>query len=76
MERITLATARAPDVDRLDVASAILLTFRGTRAEHVRDRDTWVRVSLPIAQAADLWRTLGAALTDQEKGLADDAPVF
>ena len=76
MERITLATARPPDVDRLDVASAILLTFRGTRAEHVRDRDTWVRVSLPLAQAAELWRTLGAALTAAEKGSGNDAPAF
>ena len=78
MERITMATAKAPDVDRLEVAAAVLLTFRGTRAEHVRDRDTWVRVSLPLAQAAQLWRVLGAALTDEERGGGDleSGPAF
>lgn len=72
MERITLATAKVPDVERLEVATAVSLTLRGTRAEHVRDRDTWVRVSLPVAQAVELWRMLGRVLTDEERGVGEN----
>ena len=70
--------ARGPEVDRLEAAAAVQVTFRGPRAEHVRDRDTWVRVSLPVAQAAQVWRLLGAVLTDDEKGVGDVAsgPAF
>jgi hypothetical protein len=53
------------------------LTFRGLHTEHVRDRDTWLFVSLPFAQATQLWRQLGELLTDTEKhGDAEDRPAF
>jgi hypothetical protein len=42
VERISLATARPAEVERLELAAAVSLTFRGVRVEHVRDRDTWV----------------------------------
>jgi hypothetical protein len=41
VERISLATARPAEVERLELAAAVSLTFRGVRAD-VRDRDTWV----------------------------------
>ena len=70
--------ARTPEVDRLEVAAAVQVTFRGARAEHVRDRDTWGCVSLPLDKAAQLWRQLGAALTEEEKGVGDveSGPAF
>jgi hypothetical protein len=45
----------------------VYLTFRGTNEAKVVDRDTRLRVTMPVAQAARLWRELGLVLTGEEK---------
>jgi hypothetical protein len=37
----------------------------------VRDRDTLIRLTLPVANAVRLWQLLGEQLTDAEKRAAD-----
>jgi hypothetical protein len=45
----------------------VRLTFRGLRdSRTAADRDTRVTVTLPVAQAARLWRLLGETLTEDE----------
>ena len=45
------------------------LTFRDTNEAKVSDRDTRLRVTMPVAQAARLWRELGQVLTDEERAV-------
>ncbi len=45
----------------------MFLTFRGTNAAKVVDRDTRVKIWIPAVQAARLWRELGEVLTEGEK---------
>jgi hypothetical protein len=48
--------------------------FRGTSdARSSVDRDTRLRIAVPAAQAARLWRLLGEKLTDEEKEQAERA---
>jgi hypothetical protein len=54
-------------MDRPDGSRSVYLTFRGTNEAKVVDRDTRLRVTMPVAQAARLWRELSDVLTDQEK---------
>ena len=67
MEDIGIGSGRPPEVLRPDGGSRFYLTFRGTREEKVRDRDTRLRISLGEAQAVELWRQLDELLTDAEK---------
>jgi len=64
---IGIASGRPPDVYRAAGANTVHLALRGTRDAHVRDRDTRVRITLPLAQAAMLWRLLDTVLTADEK---------
>jgi hypothetical protein len=69
---IGIASAREPDVSRPEGSPTIYVSYRGTSdAWPSVDRDTRIRISVPVAQAAALWRLLGEHLTDQEKGAAD-----
>jgi len=64
---IGIASGRPPDVYRSEGAKTVYLALRGTRDAHVRDRDTRVRIALPVAQAAMLWQLLDNVLTADEK---------
>ena len=52
---------------RHEGSPSVILTFRGTREQKVRDRDTRIRIALQGPQAVRLWRLLGERLTDEEK---------
>jgi len=66
---VGIASGREPDVQRDELTGTVRLTFRGTSdARSSVDRDTPMRIALPAAQAARLWRMLGARLTEDEKG--------
>jgi hypothetical protein len=67
VEDISMASGRPPEVTRLEGSPTVVLTFRGTCAEKIRDRDTRVKIALSGGQAARLWRLLGEHLTDEEK---------
>jgi hypothetical protein len=73
VQSIGIVVAREPEVlrgaDSLGAAlPTVRLMFRGLRDSRTTvDRDTRVTVTLPVAQAAQLWRLLGDHLTDQEK---------
>jgi hypothetical protein len=67
MEDISVGSGRPPEVNRPEGSATLFLTFRGTREQKVRDRDTRIRIALQGAQAARLWRLLGEHLTDEEK---------
>jgi hypothetical protein len=65
---IGIASHREPEVSRGDGSGSLYVTFRGTSdARSSVDRDTRLRIVLPVAQAARLWHLLDAVLTDQEK---------
>ena len=53
-------------MDRPDGSRSVYLTFRGTNEAKVVDRDTRLRVTMPVAQAARLWRELGQVLSNDE----------
>jgi hypothetical protein len=65
-----IASGRTPEVYCADVATHIYLTFRGTRDAHVQDRDTRLRITLQVLQAARLWKLLDERLTGEEKAPA------
>ena len=67
MEVVSIVSGRLPEVDRPEGSATVFLTFRGTRDAKVRDRDTRLRIALQGPRAVDLWRLLGARLTDAEK---------
>jgi hypothetical protein len=67
MEDISVGSGRPPEVNRPEGSATLFLTFRGTREQKVRDRDTRIRIALQGTQAARLWRLLGEKLTDEEK---------
>ena len=71
MEDVSIASGRPPEVDRPEGATTVFLTFRGTREQKVRDRDTRVRIALQGALAARLWHLLGERLSDEEKARPD-----
>jgi hypothetical protein len=61
------ATQREPVVLR-DSPSRFRLEFRGTSdARSSTDRDTRLRIAMPVAQAMRLWQLLGDHLTPEEK---------
>ena len=62
-----MGVGRPVEVDRPTGSSSVYLTFRGTNEAKVVDRDTRLRVTMPVAQAARLWRELGLVLTGEEK---------
>jgi hypothetical protein len=53
-------------VARPDGSRSVYLTFRGTNEAKVVDRDTRLRDTMPVVQAARLWRELGRVLSDEE----------
>jgi hypothetical protein len=67
VEDVSVSSGRPPEVDRPEGSAAVILTFRGTREQKVRDRDTRIRIALQGPQAVRLWRLLGERLTDVEK---------
>jgi hypothetical protein len=67
VEDVSVSSGRPPEVDRPEGSPAVILTFRGTREQKVRDRDTRIRIALQGPQAVRLWRLLGERLTDDEK---------
>jgi hypothetical protein len=67
MEAISIASGRSPEVNRPEGSAALFLTFRGTREQKVRDRDTRIRMAPQGPQATRSWRLLGERLTDEEK---------
>jgi hypothetical protein len=67
VEYVSIVSGRPPEVSRPEGSSSLFLTFRGTREQKVRDRDTRINIALQGAQAAKLWRLLGDRLTDKEK---------
>jgi hypothetical protein len=76
MRDVGIASGREPDVRRDQGGRVINLTFRGTSdARSSVDRDTRIRIALPVAQAARLWSRLGERLTDDEKHQAERGPA-
>jgi hypothetical protein len=72
MRDIGIASGREPEVNRAEGSRSIHLTLRGTSdARSSIDRDTRIRIVLPVAQAARLWQLLGDNLTDTEEESAD-----
>ena len=68
VEDISVVSGRPAQVSRPEGSARVLLTFRGLReAPHIRDKDTRVRVSVPVSEASRLWRLLGERLTDVER---------
>jgi len=68
VQSIGIVAAREPEAFRGDGSPSVRLTFRGLLdSRTAADRDTRVRVTIPVAQAARLWRLLGERLTDDEK---------
>jgi hypothetical protein len=64
-----IGVGRAAEVDRPEGSRSVYLTFRGTNEAKVVDRDTRLRITMPVAQAARLWRELGRVLTDEERAV-------
>jgi len=65
---VGIASHREPELSRGEGASSVYLTFRGTSdARSSVDRDTRLRIVLPIAQAARLWQLLDENLSHEEK---------
>jgi hypothetical protein len=73
MEDVSVASGRPPELNRPESSAALFLTFRGTREQKVRDRDTRIKIALGV-QAARLWRLLGEQLTHEDK--ASDRPLI
>ena len=79
VQSVGVVVARPPEVlrgsDSLgEPLPTVRVIVRGLRDSRTTvDRDTRVTVTLPVAQAAHLWRLLDTRLTDQEKtaGSAD-----
>jgi len=68
---VGIATRRDPEVSRSEGAPTLHLTLRGTSdARSSVDRDTRLRIALPVAQAVRLWQLLDQHLTDAEKDAA------
>jgi hypothetical protein len=64
---VAIATQRQPVVAR-DSRGSFRLEFRGTSdARSSTDRDTRLRIAMPVAQAVRLWQLLGDQLTQEEK---------
>ncbi len=71
---VGIASSGEPEVRRDDGAGIVNMTFRGTSdARSSVDRDTRLRIAVPVAQAARLWRLVGERLTDEEKEQAERA---
>ena len=67
MRDVAIATQREPFVLR-DSRGSFRLEFRGTSdARSSIDRDTRLRIAMPVAQAMRLWQLLGEHLTQEEK---------
>ena len=66
MQDIGIGSGRPPEVVRPEGSRSVYLTFRGTNEAKVVDRDTRLRVTMPVAQAARLWRELGQVLSGDE----------
>jgi hypothetical protein len=65
MQDIGIATGRPAVVNRPEASQTVYLEFRGTRdAPHVNDRDTRLRVSMPVARAAELRRQLSEVVPE------------
>jgi len=63
---VAIATQREPVVVR-DSRGSLHLEFRGTSdARSSTDRDTRLRIAMPVAQAVRLWQLLGDHLTREE----------
>jgi hypothetical protein len=58
MQIVTVASSKPPQVDPVGSAGSVCLTFEGTRGEHVVDRATRVRVTLPRQRAGELRQRL------------------
>src|SRR5215207_1195155 len=57
VQSIGIVAAREPEAFRGDGSPSVRLTFRGLLdSRTAADRDTRVRVTIPVAQAARLWR--------------------
>jgi hypothetical protein len=64
-------------VERLEVAAAVSLTFRGRRAERAASATPGCGCRRRSLKAVLLWRHLGETLTDAEKhGDVEDRPAF
>jgi hypothetical protein len=64
---VAIATQRQPVVAR-DSRGSFRLEFRGTSdARSCTDRDTRLRIAMPVTHAARLWQLLGEHLTQEEK---------
>lgn len=69
MQDIGIATSRVAEVSRSDGSPRIYLTFRGTRdAPHVVDKDTRLRITMPVDRALELWQELGRLLPEAAAG--------
>ena len=74
MRDVGIASHREPEVSRVEGSGSLYVTFRGTSdARSSVDRDTRLRIVLPVTQAVRLWQRLGENLSDDEKP-ADAAP--
>ena len=58
MQDVGIASATPPEVYRPDGSPFVYLRFRGLRDANVADRDYRVRITLPLAEAAELWQRL------------------
>ena len=67
VQDIDIHSGRPPLVQRPERSKTIFLTFHGIRNANVRDRETLLRLTLPIPQAANLWRLLGGELSENEE---------
>src|SRR3982750_1379648 len=70
-----MASARPTEVYRVEGSSVVILAFRGTRQEKVKDRDTLMRVSISPSLASVLGGRLNEVPTDDEKH-ASDVPAW
>jgi hypothetical protein len=67
MEVIGITSGRPPSVDRPEGSRALFLTFDGLREAKVRDKDTRIRITLQVPNAARLWHLLGDRVDGEEK---------
>jgi hypothetical protein len=58
MEDISFGSGRPPEVNRPEGSATLFLTFRGTREQKVRDRDTRIRIALKTTAVADTERAV------------------
>jgi hypothetical protein len=70
VQDIGIGVGRPPEVHRSEGSTTLYLTLRGIREARVRDRETRLRIALPVVQATRLWRLLDHELTDEEKAVA------